>query len=126
MAPVIDTRLAITTELESCSNDLYHIKLTDKQRMGGSILAIIEDQLSLETPDVENAKQIRELFNLIQNEILNKKITALHDISDGGMLAALCELSFTNKVGLDIFLSTSDEQIHSESVSYTHLRAHET
>ena len=34
MAPVIDTRLAITTELESCSNDLYHIKLSDKQRMG--------------------------------------------------------------------------------------------
>ena len=114
MAPVIDTRLAITTELESSSHDLYYIKLSDYQRMGGSILALIEDQLSLETPDVENAKQIRELFNLIQNEILNKKITALHDISDGGMLAALCELSFTNKVGLDIFLSTSDEQIHSE------------
>ncbi len=37
------------------------------------------------------------MFSTIQEMILNKRILALHDVSDGGLIVSLLEMAFTKK-----------------------------
>jgi phosphoribosylformylglycinamidine synthase len=73
-----------------------------KNRMGGSALAQVYKQVGDVAPDVDDAKKLKAFFDLIQRFNREGKLLAYHDRSDGGMLAALCEMSFASHIGLDI------------------------
>ncbi|MEQ1534142.1 MAG: phosphoribosylformylglycinamidine synthase [Sideroxydans sp.] len=73
-----------------------------KNRMGGSALAQVYKQVGDVAPDVDDAKQLKAFFNVIQRLNSDGKLLAYHDRSDGGMLAALCEMSFASHIGVDI------------------------
>jgi len=73
-----------------------------QNRMGGSALAQVYKQVGDVAPDVDDAKQLKAFFNVIQRLNSDGKLLAYHDRSDGGMLAALCEMSFASHIGLDI------------------------
>ena len=104
MAPVEDVSMAITTEFsENGSKDLYHLFLNNKSRLGGSIFEEVTSSNIQRVPDIDNVQSLKNLFNSIQELIKRGWIVALHDVSDGGLFTTLAELSFTNKVGLEIF-----------------------
>ncbi len=104
MAPVEDVSMAITTEFsENGSKDLYHLFLNNKSRLGGSIFEEVTSSSIQRVPDIDNVQSLKNLFNSIQELIKRGWIVALHDVSDGGLFTTLAELSFTNKVGLEIF-----------------------
>ncbi|NOT20229.1 MAG: phosphoribosylformylglycinamidine synthase, partial [Sideroxydans sp.] len=73
-----------------------------KNRMGGSALAQVYKQVGDVAPDVDDAKKLKAFFDVIQRMNREGKLLAYHDRSDGGMLAALCEMSFASHIGLDI------------------------
>ena len=73
-----------------------------QNRMGGSALAQVYKQVGDVAPDVDDAKKLKAFFDLIQRMNRDGKLLAYHDRSDGGMLAALCEMSFASHIGLDI------------------------
>jgi len=105
MAPVEDVSLAITTEFkEYGSKDLYHLFLNDQSRLGGSIFEEVTSSSIQNVPDIDNVESFKALFNSIQELIVRGWIVALHDISDGGLFTAAAELSFTNKIGMKIFV----------------------
>ena len=105
MAPVEDVSLAITTEFkEHGSKDLYHLFLNDQSRLGGSIFEEVTSSSIQKVPDIDNVESFKTLFNSIQELIGRGWIVALHDISDGGLFTAAAELSFTNKIGMEIFV----------------------
>ncbi len=105
MAPVEDVSLAITTEFkEHGSKDLYHLFLNDQSRLGGSIFEEVTSSSIQKVPDIDNVELFKTLFNSIQELIGRGWIVALHDISDGGLFTAAAELSFTNKIGIEIFV----------------------
>ncbi len=105
MAPVEDVSLAITTEFkEHGSKDLYHLFLNDQSRLGGSIFEEVTSSSIQQVPDIDNVESFKTLFNSIQELIGRGWIVALHDISDGGLFIAAAELSFTNKIGMEIFV----------------------
>ena len=105
MAPVEDVSLAITTEFkEHGSKDLYHLFLNDQARLGGSIFEEVTSSSIQKVPDIDNVESFKTLFNSIQELIGRGWIVALHDISDGGLFTAAAELSFTNKIGMKIFV----------------------
>ncbi len=115
VAPVTDTRKAITTELNPTSDyDLYAIRLSKKMRMAGSIYSIVKQASFNETPDIDDPKKFKLLFDAIQKFIVNGDISTIHDISDGGLFVTLCELAFTNKLGLKIELESSKDDIYKE------------
>ncbi|MDC0029611.1 phosphoribosylformylglycinamidine synthase [Pseudomonadota bacterium] len=104
MAPVEDVSLAITTEFsEHGSKDLYHLFLNDESRLGGSIFEEVTSSSIQRVPDIDNVQSLKTLFNSIQKLIRRGWIVALHDVSDGGLFTTVAELSFTNKVGIEIF-----------------------
>ena len=110
MAPVSDISRAITTELHpEGSSDFYHLSLSNKTRMGGSIFEEVTSSSIHETPDIENIEAFKNFFNSLQELINRKWITSLHDVSDGGLFTTLAEFAFTNKVGIKIFLSNGLE-----------------
>ncbi len=75
-----------------------------KNRLGGSILAQTVSQMGEATPDVDNATDLKNFWNAIQQLGRERKILAYHDRSDGGLLATVVEMCFAGHVGVDLVL----------------------
>ncbi len=117
-APVVDVRQQLTPLLQrDDESELWLIGLgAGKQRLGGSVLAqchpdAVDGDASLPAfagalgvPDLDNPQRLRDFFELIRDAREAGVIKAYHDRSDGGALAALCEMAFCSRVGLDINL----------------------
>ncbi|MBI1173651.1 MAG: phosphoribosylformylglycinamidine synthase [Sideroxydans sp.] len=105
-APSPDVRKTLTPQLAADIDTvvlLFDLGL-GKNRLGGSALAQAYNQVGSVAPDVDDAGKLRAFFELIQRFNAAGKLLAYHDRSDGGMLAALCEMSFASHIGLDIAL----------------------
>lgn len=73
-----------------------------KNRLGGSILAQVVSQMGEATPDVDNATDLKNFWNVIQRLGRENKLLAYHDRSDGGLLATITEMAFAGHTGVDI------------------------
>ena len=81
-----------------------------KQRLGGSILSQVMQLPTMDCPDA-NIKILNRLIPLM-NELRERNIPlAYHDRSDGGLLVALLEMAFTNRVGLALYLDTLGDSL---------------
>lgn len=106
-APVIDVTCTASPELRMDVRDTA-LLLVDlgggRQRLGGSVYGQVQGLLGDEPPDVDTPAALREAFLNVQ--ILNETgyLLALHDRADGGLLAALAEMAFAARCGLDIDL----------------------
>ncbi|KRG73797.1 phosphoribosylformylglycinamidine synthase [Stenotrophomonas chelatiphaga] len=111
-APVLDVRQQLTPLLQrDVDSELWLIGLgAGKQRMGGSILAQVHaDHGGLPAfggtaPDLDDPQRLRAFFELIRDARRDGLLMAYHDRSDGGAFAALCEMAFASRMGLDILL----------------------
>ncbi len=72
-------------------------------RLGGSALAQVYNQIGSITPDVEPAL-LKHFFDTLTELKRAKLILAYHDRSDGGLLTTLVEMAFAGRCGLDINL----------------------
>jgi phosphoribosylformylglycinamidine synthase len=106
-APVTDIRQTLTPELKTDVDSV--LMLVDlgqgKNRLGGSVLAQAYLQIGDVAPDVDSPALLKDFFNTIQTLNADGKLLAYHDRSDGGLVAALAEMAFAARVGLDIDLS---------------------
>jgi phosphoribosylformylglycinamidine synthase len=66
-------------------------------------------QLGDQAPDVEDPEKLKALLDLVLNWKRQGKILAMHDRSDGGLLATLLEMSFAGRLGIDIELPDSGD-----------------
>ncbi|MEE4246805.1 MAG: phosphoribosylformylglycinamidine synthase, partial [Kangiellaceae bacterium] len=108
-APVQDIRKSLTPQLRTDKGDteLLLIDLgAGKNRIGASALTQVFNQLGEETPDVDNAAELKAFFDAIQMLSEADLIHAYHDRSDGGLLTTLVEMAFAGNTGLNIDLST--------------------
>ena len=103
MAPVEDVRVSVTPELNTDTpSQILHIRLNNKNRLSGSIFSQVTQSKFSETPDIDDVALLKSMFNSIQELVAQKKVLALHDISDGGLITTLLEMAFTKKVGLNL------------------------
>jgi len=104
-APVKDIRHTLTPQLQKNVGDtrLLFIDLAQgQQRMGGSALAQVYNQLGNESPDLESPTDFKAAFNVIQTLNEQGVLLAYHDRSDGGLFTTLSEMAFAGHVGIDI------------------------
>ncbi len=73
-----------------------------KNRLGGSALAQVYNEIGDAAPDLDDADQFVRFFNTIQQLLDQGSLLAYHDRSDGGLLAAAAEMAFAGGCGLDI------------------------
>jgi len=105
-APVQDVRKTLTPELASDDSVLLLIDLGQgKNRLGGSVLAQVYNQLGNDAPDLDDPSLFKAFFDTIQS--LNDKglILAYHDRADGGLLATVTEMLFAGRKGVDLDIS---------------------
>jgi phosphoribosylformylglycinamidine synthase len=89
---------------------LYIDMSRDSLKTGGSSFAQVLNRLGNEVPTVKDPIYFKDVFNIIQDLIVNGKILAGHDISAGGMLTTLLEMCFSNTAGgLTVNLTALDE-----------------
>jgi len=79
---------------------LYHIDFSfDKLRLGGSAFAQSLGKVGDNVPTVKSPEYFRDAFNAIQELIKRGWIMAGHDISAGGLITTLLEMTFANTQG---------------------------
>jgi phosphoribosylformylglycinamidine synthase len=109
-ARVADVRQSLTPQLvQDDETILMYVDLADgKQRLGGSALCQVYEQVGNETPDLNDANNLIAFFQSLQ--ILNESdlILAYHDRSDGGLFVTLAEMAFAGHTGITIDISSDD------------------
>ena len=82
-----------------------------QNRLGCSALAQTCKQTGDVPPDLDDAEQLKSLFNVFQQLNSEGKILAWHDRSDGGLLTAVAEMLFAGRVGVELDLSSLGEDV---------------
>lgn len=109
-APVADIRKTLTPQLQRESDSvLLLVDLSSgKARLGGSILTQCYQAVGQQAPDLDNADAFRVGMEALIAVKATGHVLAYHDRSDGGLLAALCEMAFAGRCGVDIELPAGD------------------
>ena len=103
---VSDIKKVVSPVLQNVPSTLYHIDFSfDELRLGGSAFAQSLGKVGSDVPTVCDAEYFRDAFNAVQELIKRGLILAGHDISAGGLITTLLEMTFANtKGGLEISL----------------------
>ena len=98
---VSDVRRVVTPVVERrAGSKLYYVDFSGTPlSLGGSALAQTLGRLGDDCPSVASASQFASTFNAIQELVRRGLILSAHDISAGGLVTALLEMTFPNNVG---------------------------
>ena len=114
VAQVEDIRKTVTPALaeESGSKLLYVDFSRDEHKLGGSSLAQILNLLGNEAPSVKDDAYFVRAFNAVQQLIKEGHVLAGHDVSEGGLITALLEMTFSvPDVGIDVDVRQWDNDL---------------
>jgi len=106
-ARVDDVRRTLTPQLrlDRGDSDLWLVDLGGgRDRLGSSALTQVFNRGGGVPPDLESAKQLKALFDLVQEANRAGLLLAYHDRSDGGVIVTLLEMAFAGHCGLEIQL----------------------
>ena len=104
-APVEDIRKTVTPDLKPGTSRLILIDLGGgKNRLGGSALAQVYNQVGRDVPDLNQPRDLRLFFDVMQELINDELLLAYHDRSDGGLFVTLCEMAFAGRRGIEVSL----------------------
>lgn len=82
------------------NSTFYYIDFsTDSLKLGGSALAQTLNKIGNEVPTVKDAEKFRLAFETVQTLVKKRKLLALHDVSAGGLITTLLEMTFGNVNG---------------------------
>jgi len=103
---VSDIKKVVSPVIQNVPSTLYHIDFSfDELRLGGSAFAQSQNRVGSDVPTVKDSEYFRDAFNAIQTLVQKGLILAGHDISAGGLVTTLLEMTFANtKGGLNINL----------------------
>ena len=107
-APVEDVRKTVTPELKNVEDSV--LLLVDlgngKARMGGSAFGQVYNNMTGDAPDLDDTGRLKDFYNVIQQLVAEDKLLAYHDRSDGGLFAALVEMAFAGRIGINVDLTS--------------------
>ncbi|WP_250458469.1 phosphoribosylformylglycinamidine synthase [Microbulbifer litoralis] len=105
-SPVTDVRKVVTPQLRRTKKGESELILVDlgagRNRLGGSALAQVYNQLGEEPADLDDPRRLKGFFDVMQELLAEEKVIAYHDRSDGGLFTTLAEMCFAGRVGMDV------------------------
>ncbi len=105
-APVADVRRSLTPQLAADLGSL--LVLVDlgagRNRMGGSIIAQVTQQIGNVAPDVDDPARLAAFVGVVRELQRADRLLAYHDRSDGGLFATLAEMAFAGHCGITVNL----------------------
>ena len=109
-----DVTKAVTMDLKE-KGDLIYIIGETKNEMGGSHYNLINNCVGNNAPAVD-AKEGLKIFNRLSETSKLGLLRACHDLSEGGMAAALAEMAFSGGLGVDAELRDAPCEIKKDRV----------
>ncbi|KFI22398.1 phosphoribosylformylglycinamidine synthase [Nitrosococcus oceani] len=106
-APVLDVRQSLTPQLRTDVGETALILIDlgkGKNRLGGSALAQVYQQIGHRSPDLDDPNALGCFFTAIQALNADDLLLAYHDRSDGGLFVTLCEMAFAGHCGIQVHL----------------------
>jgi phosphoribosylformylglycinamidine synthase subunit PurL len=100
---VPDLRRAITSDFKEEENPIYLVGRTTRA-LGGSLWARLAGASGLALPPVD-PKGLRRRGEKLLTAGESGMIRAVHDVSDGGLAVALCEMAFGGELGFTVDLA---------------------
>lgn len=103
---VADVKKTLSPVLQNKKSKLYYIDFSGTAlALGGSALYQALNAIGQKAPAVQSASSFAKTFNAVQELVAQGKLLAAHDISAGGLMTTLLEMTFANvKGGLNIDL----------------------
>lgn len=100
-APVKSIRKTVSPVIvNKPSSTLYYIDFSsDSLRLGGSALYQALNRIGSDVPTVVDTERFAAAFNAVQRLVRDRKLLALHDVSAGGLITTLLEMTFANTQG---------------------------
>ena len=110
-AKVVDTKIAVQPYFKGPNHDIIYINLgkQSRRRMGGSVYFTKYDNISNDKPPEFDNKVIevfKNFWDTIQGEMRNGNIYSGHDVSDGGLITSLIEMSIASFYGMTISIQS--------------------
>ena len=108
-----DIRKTVTPDLKPVkgSEVLYIDFSKDAAQLGGSSFAQVVNKIGSVPPTVKDDAYFAKAFMAIQTLILEEELLAGHDISSGGLITTLLEMTFpTTQCGLKVTTGNLDEK----------------
>lgn len=94
---VTDVKKTLSPVLRAKDSTLYYIDFSgDALKLGGSALAQSLGALGSDAPTVTDAKAFVNTFDTVQKLVEKKMFLAAHDVSAGGLVTTLLEMTFAN------------------------------
>ena len=105
---VTDIRKAVKpVVVNDIDSEILYIDFSkDAFKLGGSSFAQIINRVGENTPDIVDTEYFKKCFDTLQKLLEQKLVMAGHDVSAGGLITTLLEMTFANNEGgMDIDLS---------------------
>lgn len=97
---VSDVKKTLTPVLQPRESTLYYIDFSsDTLKLGGSALAQVLNRLGADTPTVTDPQKFITAFAAVQQLVKKGLLLAGHDVSAGGLITTLLEMTFANTKG---------------------------
>ena len=113
-APVTDVTRHLTPQLRKIDEPSYLLLFdlgNGANRLGGSCLLQAYGRLGGDTPDLEDARSLKDFFAAVQELASRDMLLAYHDRSDGGLLASVAEMIFAGRLGASLQIDGPDKDV---------------
>jgi phosphoribosylformylglycinamidine synthase II len=108
VAKVPDAGKAVTMDFKESGNYLY-LTGTTRPELGASEYALFKNVADSRVPGVSDPKKSFACYEAIFSAIQKGLVRAGHDLSDGGLGVALCEMCFSGDLGAQVDLSAVEQ-----------------
>ncbi|MBQ7691084.1 MAG: phosphoribosylformylglycinamidine synthase [Muribaculaceae bacterium] len=105
-APVTDVKKTVSPVVQNQASNLFYIDFSNGDlQLGGSAFAQSMGRVADVPPRLCEPDNLVRTFNAIQQLVQQQRLLAIHDVSAGGLVTTLLEMTFANSCGgLDIDL----------------------
>ena len=109
---VSDVKKTVSPVVSPLKSSLYYVDFSKSAlELGGSAFAQSINFVGDSTPTISSPEYFAAAFNAVQKLVAEKQLLAMHDVSAGGLITTLLEMTFANtKGGLNINLSSLGEK----------------
>ena len=109
---VSDVKKTVSPVVSPLKSSLYYVDFSKSAlELGGSAFAQSINYVGDSTPTISSPEYFAAAFNAVQKLVAEKQLLAMHDVSAGGLITTLLEMTFANtKGGLNINLSSLGEK----------------
>ena len=110
-AEVSDVKQCIRAALKHAESNLVYVDMSRSEfELGGSAFAQTVGKIGESAPDIASATYFATAFDAVQKLVREGKVMAGHDVSGGGLITALLEMTFAdNSTGAEVNLDVLGE-----------------